>query len=171
MTQNFQHWRLTIGGPKKKRKIEARQRIDQKSQINMRGFVEPLTGKCGKIYVVLGNRSKKILYVGISFQPISSRLRGGLQASGKGGYSGYKWKNKNAVELLVWSFPQDPPSKAKLVTRDKLEAIEGEVVFLIRKCLKHWPFCQNEIHFHEANDRGEKTAKRILDDVKRCKGK
>lgn len=104
-----------------------------------KGFVYPdISGKLPKLYVV--KQGKVIYYVGITSQDIRKRLRYGFSAQGKHGYHGYKWKDLDTAELLVWSFPGK--------TTD-VEAIEAELVYLIRERTGKWPKYQMEIHFHE----------------------
>jgi len=106
-------------------------------------FLRPVTkGKLAKLYVI---KSKgQVLYVGLAFQSIRSRLRYGLEAQGKGGYHGYKWKDLREVDVLIWCFPRE-----KKLSR--IEAIEAELVYLIRKNTGKWPAYQTEIHFHNVS--------------------
>jgi len=107
-----------------------------------------------KLYVV--KNGKDICYVGITSQPISSRLRIGFIDDGHYGYHGYKWKDKlKQAELLVWAFPD--------MAKDSIEAIEAELVYYIREKTGSWPKYQMEIHFHEAPEDERQIAKSILD--------
>jgi hypothetical protein len=107
-----------------------------------------------KLYVVMDGRD--ICYVGITSQPMSSRLRIGFVTSGHYGYHGYKWKDKlGQAELLVWTFPD--------TAKDSIEAIEAELVYYIREKTGNWPKYQMEIHFHEASEAERQVAKSILD--------
>jgi len=117
-------------------------------------FVAPDT-KSGiqKLYVV--RDSKDICYVGITSQPMSSRLRIGFIDDGHYGYHGYKWKDKlKQAELLVWTFPD--------IAKDSIEAIEAELVYFIREKTDKWPKYQMEIHFHEASEAERQVAESIL---------
>ena len=118
-------------------------------------FVAPDT-KSGiqKLYAV--KDSKDICYVGITSQPMSSRLRTGFIDSGHYGYHGYKWKDKlKHAALLVWTFPNR--------ARDFIEAIEGELVYLIRNQTGRWPKYQMEIHFHpDASDKEKQIADTLV---------
>ena len=113
-------------------------------------------GKCFKIYIVKnGNR---FLYVGMAKQSIRSRFAGSFRAflkkqengvSEYSGYSGYKWidefqKSKEELDLIV------VPFNDKISENDKsfIEAIEAEIVYLIRNKTNQWPIKQHEIHFH-----------------------
>jgi len=107
-----------------------------------------------KLYVVKDSRD--ICYVGITSQPMSSRLRIGFIDDGHYGYHGYKWKDKlKQAELLVWTFPD--------IAKDSIEAIEAELVYYIREKTGSWPKYQMEIHFHEASEAERQVAKSILD--------
>ena len=118
-------------------------------------FVAPDT-KSGiqKLYVVKDSRD--ICYVGITSQPMSSRLRIGFIDEGHYGYHGYKWKDKiKQAELLVWTFSHR--------TKDSVEAIEGELVYLIRNRTGRWPKYQMEIHFHpDASDKEKQIAETLV---------
>jgi len=107
-----------------------------------------------KIYIV--KDSKDICYVGTTSQPMSSRLRTGFIDNGHYGYHGYKWKDKlKRAELLVWAFPS--------VSRDSIEAIEGELVYLIRNRTGRWPKHQMEIHFHpDASNKEKRIAETLV---------
>lgn len=118
-------------------------------------FVAPDT-KSGiqKVYVVKDSRG--ICYVGITSQPMSSRLRIGFIDDGHYGYHGYKWKDKlKQAELLVWAFPDR--------TKGFIEAIEGELVYLVRNRTGKWPKYQMEIHFHpDASDKEKRIAETLV---------
>jgi hypothetical protein len=117
------------------------------------GFSRPvILDKLPKLYVV--RQDKDILYIGITSQDIRKRLRYGFTASGENGYHGYKWKHLPAVELLIWSFPDG--------NMDCLEAIEGELVYLIRNETGKWPKYQMEIHFHQASESEMQIANSIF---------
>ena len=108
----------------------------------MSHFIAPDT-KAGiqKLYVLVGGR--EVLYIGITSQSMSSRLRSGFTADGTNGYHGYKWIGKiEQADLLVWCFPNEEQSI--------IEAVEGELVYLIRNRTGKWPKYQMEIHFHNA---------------------
>ncbi len=113
-----------------------------------------------KIYMVANGA--EILYVGEAHTSIKERFRRSCTAfnffinsnreEARGGYKGYKWldpeKNSNR-NLVVHVFVFD---ESYDTNRDFIEAIEGELVYLIRKNTGHWPEYQNEIHFH--NEQG-----------------
>jgi len=105
-----------------------------------------------KLYVV--KHGSEIYYVGITCQDIRKRLRYGFSATGKHGYHGYKWKDQDTVELLIWSFPDS--------TQEYVEAIEAELVYFIREKTGKWPKYQMEIHFHGASESERQVAKFIL---------
>lgn len=115
-------------------------------------------GKRSKLYVISYN--KKPIYVGITRQNIRNRLRMGFRAEGKGGYHGYKWRRElKKVEMAIW---YDERGKSQ----DDIEAIEAELVFLIRKNYKQWPKFQTEIHFHQSSRGHVRVAERIFQHLK-----
>lgn len=116
-------------------------------------LVPDISDQLHKLYVVKNNR--EIYYVGITIQDIRKRLRGGFYAKGEHGYYGYKWKNEETVEMLIWCFPD--------FVKEQVEAIEGELVYLIRNRTGNWPAYQMEIHFHpDATDEEQQIAESIL---------
>jgi hypothetical protein len=124
--------------------------------IKAKGFLKPDTSKnLSKLYVV--KHGKTICYVGITQRDIRIRLRDGFTATGENGYHGYKWKELDEIELLVWSFPD--------YEIGKLESIEGELVFLVREKTGDWPKYQMEIHFHPGATESEKTIANTLFNV------
>lgn len=118
------------------------------------GFVLPdVADNIPKLYVV--KHDSEIYYVGITRQDIRKRLRTGFSAKGEHGYYGYKWKDLDQAGLLVWTFPHN--------RIESVEAIEAEVVFLIRQQTGHWPKYQMEIHFHHgASDEEKRVAESVL---------
>ena len=117
------------------------------------GFLYPdVSDNLPKLYVV--KRGKDIYYVGITRQDIRKRLRQGFSAKGEHGYHGYKWKNQEIAELLIWSFPDS--------TQEHVEAIEAELVYFIRDKTGKWPKYQMEIHFHGASEKQRQIAESIL---------
>ena len=122
----------------------------------VRTFRKPVTQKdLPKLYVVR-NRSR-VIYVGHTRQPIRNRLRYGLQATGKGGYYGYSWKELREVHLLIWCFPWEPT--------ERVESIEAEVVYLVRNDTGQWPGYQTEIHFHSVREEEKKVAELIYQEA------
>lgn len=112
------------------------------------------TKKIPKLYVVVAEGL--IVYVGVTRQSMSNRLRYGFKANGRNGYHGYAWRNKHArVSLYVWSARAD-------LSLLEVETIEAEVVFLIRKSTGAWPDCQTEIHFHRASEDHKKAGADVL---------
>lgn len=109
-----------------------------------------------KIYLVANGT--EILYVGEAHKSIKKRFQYSCTAfnyyfnqerkKARGGYKGYKWldpeKNSNR-NLVVHVFVFD---ESYDTNRDFIEAIEGEIVYLVRKNTNKWPEYQNEIHFH-----------------------
>lgn len=118
-----------------------------------RSFVsQDISDNLPKLYVVKHN--KAIYYVGITRQDIRKRLRYGFLDTGNHGYHGYKWKDQDEVELLVWCFPGS--------TVAHVEAIEAELVYFIREKTGKWPKYQMEIHFHGASESEMEAARSIL---------
>jgi len=81
----------------------------------------------------------------------------GYRAKGEQGYHGYKWIGKiSRAELLVWCFTKGH--------RPHVEAIEGELVYLVRNRTGNWPKYQLEIHFHpDASDKEKQIAATLAD--------
>lgn len=127
--------------------------------LNDRGiskFQHPLTGNQFKIYVLADGEN--ILYVGITKSSIKNRLRYGLTADGKNGYYGYKWKELPLVKLFVWCFDG--------LDKTKIESIEAELVYLIRRSTGKWPLCQNEIHFNNLfSPNGQLIAEKLFQEI------
>jgi len=115
---------------------------------SMKGFHQRLTIKIPKLYIIKENL--EYLYIGTTIQSITSRLRYGLNANGKGGYHGYKWKTKEKVILYVWRFEE--------LDMHQVENIEAELAYLIRQKTGKWPINQNEIHFNNDYDDGKVLA-------------
>jgi len=118
-------------------------------------FITPDTNaKKQKLYVL--RNSGDVYYVGVTSLSMSSRLRSGYRAKGEHGYYGYKWIGKiPRAELLVWCFTKSHQLRA--------EAIEGELVYLIRNRTGKWPKYQMEIHFHpDASDKEKRFAETLV---------
>jgi hypothetical protein len=113
-------------------------------------FEKPVTEKKEKIYLII--KSRKIVYVGITKQPIGNRFRGGQNPIKNSGYHGYKWlaeDGKYKIVILMDFNGYDT------------ETIEAEIVFNIRKEEGQWPSGQTEIHFHNCGNHQKKLAKEI----------
>ncbi len=125
-----------------------------------------------KLYVI--KDGEKFLYVGEANCSIVTRLRRGFTSyryfsrngNARGGYQGYKWiklsdsevRSALSVYVLVFEKKYDE-------YRGFVEAVEGELVYLIRKETKQWPLFQNEIHF--TNEPGAaKIAEEIFSKLK-----
>lgn len=105
-----------------------------------------------KLYVV--SIQAKPIYIGVTRQSMSSRLRTGFNATGESGYHGYAWRHKfREATLDIWCH-EDP--SAENPERD-IETVEAEVVFLAR-CAGQWPEGQTEIHFHPSNEEHRRVA-------------
>lgn len=112
-------------------------------------FQSPVTSKKRpKIYIL--KDAESIIYVGYAGQPIGTRIWQGLYAQGLNGYHGYKWKQEEQLELSVFVFEE---AFCGIDTKDAayksyVEAIEAELVYLIRHKTGQWPKYQHEIHFN-----------------------
>lgn len=105
-----------------------------------------------KLYLVLSG--KEVWYVGEAHCSMQVRMRRGFAAhqhlakhgTKRRGYGGYKWipefTKKKSARVHVFVFDKKFDDK-----RTEIEAIEGELVFLIRQRTGEWPKYQNEIHF------------------------
>lgn len=73
---------------------------------------------------------------------------------GRNGYAGYKWLNReqNTVRNLKLHVAVFGPEYDDEQQRSVIEAIEGELVFLVRQQTGDWPLFQNEIHFRNSKD-------------------
>lgn len=106
-----------------------------------------------KLYVV--KHGDDIIYVGHTLQPMANRLRTGFKAQGEHGYWGYQWKDLEWVNLLIWFFPNEE--------RYRVEAIEAELVYLVRRNTGRWPQGQTEIHFHNVPEETRAVATEIYE--------
>ena len=106
-----------------------------------------------KLYVL--KEENDYIYVGVTQQSLITRLKSGLKANGKNGYHGYKWKNKKSVNVYVWCFNE--------LNQNEIENIEAELVFIIRQKKNKWPLQQNEIHFNNEFDNGNKIALKVFE--------
>src|SRR5207245_10034348 len=108
-------------------------------------FTGRSAGRSPKLYVI--SAQGRPFYVGVTTQPMRTRLRLGWKADGSTGYHGYKFRHAlRSAALEIWYHPR-PRSGAAF--RD-LETIEAETVFLIRSRLSQWPQYQTEIHFYRS---------------------
>ncbi len=111
----------------------------------------------------------KFVYIGITSQTIVARFGGSLYAYNNqkkkkqfNGYTGYKWigdyMNKGNLTLILLPIGKKRMNgvsdKEKLNRKIFAEAVEAELVFLIRSKTNKWPLYQHEIHFH--NDEAAK---------------
>ncbi|MCB0745950.1 MAG: hypothetical protein KDC90_00670 [Ignavibacteriae bacterium] len=120
-------------------------------------FSSPETEKgLAKLYVL--SIEKEIVYIGFTSQSITTRLYAGLRSSGENGYHGYKWKHEDELDLSVFVYQNLFGDDAELNNEQYkfVEALEAELVYLVRNKTGNWPRYQNEIHFHSEKT---KTAK------------
>ena len=116
--------------------------------------------KLPKLYIISAKNS--ILYVGITRQRMSARLRMGFSAAGRGGYYGYAWRHKFREALLrIWAHERVSNENS---LRD-IETVEAEVVFLARKISGAWPLGQTEIHFHRSTEAHREVAREIWNEL------
>lgn len=119
-------------------------------------FKKPVTDKhIAKLYIVI--YKSDVIYVGSTKQDIRSRLRYGFTAKGKHGYYGYSWKNLQKVDLCILCFPKR--------TTKQVEAIEAELVYLIRHHTGRWPEYQTEIHFNNIPKKEKLLAESIYHSI------
>src|ERR1019366_1235004 len=65
-----------------------------------------------KLYVAVAER--KPIYVGVTRQSLSKRLRLGWNADGASGYHGYAWRHKlTAASLMVWYADADRQAESQ----------------------------------------------------------
>jgi hypothetical protein len=127
-------------------------------------FKFPVTVKNPKIYVL--SKNYDVIYVGVTSQPIRSRLRMGENhyKKPKNGYSGYKWLIENGIfDISIWICDEVEENESK----QYIETIEAEIAYLIRKNNKQWPKYQNEIHFHESTKEQRLCADTIFKSIKK----
>ena len=126
-----------------------------------------------KLYIIQSETG--ILYVGEANCSIKVRFQRACYSynyytknnKARGGYKGYKWLNKKEnptrnlrVFVAIFNSTFDSDKKRAFV-----EAVEGELVYLIRNRLKYWPKFQNEIHFKN-EDGAKEMAEEIFTKIK-----
>ena len=131
-------YQLILTGPEDARRVARKEQAGQVVR-----FRKPVTGKGrSKLYILKYRDS--IIYVGYTSQSIGTRLSYGFRASGETGYHGYQWKQLDEVQLLVFVFDQDAaPKLGDRSERDFYEAVEAELVYLIREQSGRWPKWQH----------------------------
>jgi hypothetical protein len=130
-------------------------------------FQKPVTEDGFPKLYIIRTTERDIAYVGYTVQSINARLYYGFNASGKSGYHGYKWvKELTKAQLLVFVFNKRLTGNKDLDHDDIafVEAIEAELVYLIRTNTSAWPIFQNEIHF---NNIRLQEASQIAEDIYR----
>lgn len=124
-----------------------------------------------KLYVV--HIENEIIYVGEAHTSLKKRFQRGCTSYNffrrnnnvaRGGYKGYKWLNKQEnlsrnLNVSVAIFDSEYDEK-----RNIIEAVEGELVYLIRNKHGYWPKFQNEIHFSNCEEAKE-IAEGILEKI------
>ncbi|MFA5779647.1 MAG: hypothetical protein WC947_05890 [Elusimicrobiota bacterium] len=130
-------------------KVKSNEIISVLAKDGTNHFVSPVTKKSNKIYLL--GKNGLIHYIGITKQPIISRLR--YKPNHKSGYHGYKWLKENGDHcLVIWMFNNDV----------SVEAVEAEIVYFFRKQYHQWPKYQTEIHFHSTTKNERTLAKTVL---------
>ena len=124
-----------------------------------------------KLYVVLADVKGKeeCWYVGEADTDIKTRFQRSfyayrhykrLEKKVQGGYIGYKWiepaSKLKSIRVLVVTF-----SEAELI-RKTLEAVEGQLVYMVRNHTGLWPLWQNEIHFWNECEEYETTGTKAI---------
>jgi hypothetical protein len=121
-----------------------------------RTFLGRATSRMPKLYVVASGG--QIVYVGVTRQPLRTRLRLGWAADGRTGYYGYQWRHKlTKVSVHVWYHENAGGDQLNL----EAETVEAEVVYLVRAG-GQWPEFQTEIHFHPSSEEHRMLASRIV---------
>jgi hypothetical protein len=129
------------------------------------------------LYVI--KNGNEFLYVGEAKSNLKNRITRGFIAyrfwkrngQARKGYKGYKWielfdqeeSSKTLKQLRLTCFIFDESRNDK---REFIEAIEGELVLLIRNHTGQWPLFQNEIHFNNENPESIKIAKDMFQKLK-----
>jgi hypothetical protein len=122
----------------------------------MKKFTGRAAASWPKLYVVVADR--KPIYVGITRQSISGRLRLGWNSNGSSGYYGYAWRHRlTAASLFVWYADADHGGESQR----EMETIEAEIVFAIRAA-GQWPAFQTEIHFYPSDETHRQLAADVL---------
>jgi hypothetical protein len=122
-----------------------------------------------KVYIV--HSEKEVLYVGEAHTSMKIRMQRGYTAFNylkrnnkrRNGYGGYKWldRKENPERTLILSVATFGKEYDGDEHRKIIEAIEGELVYLVREEKGLWPKFQNEIHFHN-DEEAKKAAMSIL---------
>lgn len=113
------------------------------------------TSRLPKLYVATAGGPP--IYVGITRQSMRSRLRLGWNATGEGGYHGYRWRHHHREATLDLWYHLD--ATCTPIDLD-IETIEAELVYLVRH-QGQWPEYQTEIHFHPSTDEHRAIANTI----------
>lgn len=164
--KNYYHYSIFIGGRKEERKIAKLEKENEREEMKkIRNFEKPVTeNKLYKIYIVKDKFN--IIYIGVTSQGMTTRLRYGLNPKGANGYHGYKWKHLNQVGLFIFCFDRFKTKSERKIIEEKMETIEAEIVYLIRNKTGNWPKYQTEIHFHNLTENEKKAARSIYEAIK-----
>jgi len=133
-------------------------KVKSKNNNPCKKFSSPETESKPKIYIIkLLNNS--IVYIGKTNQPITSRLRQGLNPNNSNGYHGYKWINNENIKIICITIISD-----NVFDDIELESIEAELVYNYRNITGSWPLSQTEIHFHN-NERIKVFAQELFEEI------
>ena len=157
---NFEHYQLTL--------------LDHPNEtvsvrLNEKGG-KALQKERRKLYIVY--HEKEIFYVGEANSSILTRFQRActsfnylkIKGNARNGYSGYKWlchERNPQRNLKVFTIVFDEAIDGN---RNFVEAVEGELVFLIREKQNYWPRFQHEIHFRNESGALE-TAREIANEL------
>ena len=146
---------MSISGPEQYTLTYEAEKFAVESLSGAKNFSGFATSKLPKLYIA--SREGVPIYVGLTVQSMSSRLRSGAKAAGKGGYYGYAWRHDiPRVDLDIWWHENAPVENRAL----DMETVEAEVVYLIRSN-GQWPKYQTEIHFHQSEPQHRAAAAAI----------
>lgn len=131
--------------------------------IKIKNFEAPVTFNNDKIYVI--SNCESIIYIGVTSQPIGTRLRMGQDhfKNPKNGYYGYKWLNQNRELNLDIFVSEDNEAREN---NEFIETVEAEIAYLVRNVDGQWPIAQTEIHFHPSLEEHRRIALFIVNTIK-----
>ncbi|MBO3098289.1 hypothetical protein [Gelidibacter pelagius] len=156
-------YKILLAGDANNRKIG--KKFYNEKEVN---FTDPLTDSAlPKLYVI--SVANEIVYIGFTFQSIATRLNSGLKAKENNRAIGYKWKHiQEELELTVFVFQNlfgKGAEENKFVCQH-LEAVESELVYLIRNKTGKWPRFQNDLQIHyESYKTAKEKALKIYNEI------
>ena len=151
---------MNLIGPQTYRLQNSRIRYAVVSPEGVEHFTKPATEPIPKLYAI--SKDNALLYIGVTKQPLASRFRGGMNATGEHGYHGYSWRRiEGVLRLDVWCLEGSSDESSSR----ELETIEAETVLLFRNEHGQWPDEQTEIHFHPSNEFHRDCARQIINSI------